>query len=186
MSSITTKDSAWKKPDVLKSIVKILQNNCTFIYVYHHLYKRVWLQYIFSHLNWCLFSNTKHDIMQYIQSKRRYMLRTLLPRIMCKQGTLYVGRHMLKPLLPSMVCKQGTISNNMPNSRYTINSRVYNVICTWWWVCTWILAWKQLMEHRSVVVDDVDTCMLVLACTENMEWIPNHVCSEYMQAMAKV
>ena len=37
---------------------------------------------------------------------------------------------------------------------------------------------------RSVVVDDAH--MLVLECTENMEWIHEQACSEYMQEMVKV
>ena len=53
-------------------------------------------------------------------------------------------------------------------------------------------------NSRSVVVDDAHNIMLVIvctenmewiheqACTENMEWIHEHSCSEYMQAMAKV
>ena len=37
---------------------------------------------------------------------------------------------------------------------------------------------------RSVVVDDAT--MLVIVCTENMEWLHEQGCSEYMQAMVNV
>ena len=37
---------------------------------------------------------------------------------------------------------------------------------------------------RSVVVDDAK--MLVIVCTENMEWLHEQGCSEYMQTMVKV
>ena len=80
--------------------------------------------------------------------------------------------------------RRGISSNNMSKSRCTINSREYTVLCTWWWVCAWILVWKQFIEHRSSVVVD-DAQMLVLACTENTQWTREYACSEYMQAMVK-
>ena len=43
------------------------------------------------------------------------------------------------------------------------------------------ISWNN---SRSVVVDDAH--MSVIVCTENMEWIHEHECSEYMQAMEKV
>ena len=147
------------------------------------------------------------------------------------------------------VCVYYNLKNN--------DNVVCNSMCTWWWVCAWILAWKQFMEHQSIGCRrrwrDIGDCMhwkhrvntrtsmqaivkvythmgttivnknndnavcncmctrwgvcasilawnnwwnisrsvvvemhimLVIVRTENMEWIHEHACSEYMSKHA--
>ena len=48
-------------------------------------------------------------------------------------------------------CKQWWKNTCMCLLQFKKNDNVVcNSMCTWWWVCAWILAWKQFMEHQSI------------------------------------